>query len=623
MNAESMFAFRLQVISIGVAIVFVILFMRLWYIQVFQSDYYVGLAEGNRIRVIRVKAPRGLFIDTKGEVLVKNRPSFNVFIIPEDAKDLAYTARQLTELLPLTEKEIITKVKKSQRPKFEPVLIQRDIPLAKVAYLEEHKMSLPGVTVEVEPLRYNIHGDFASHVLGYLGEINEEQLKNKAAYPTQRLGDLIGQYGLERGMETDLMGENGGKQVEVNASGRELRIISQKEQKPGHNIVLTIDLEIQKLAQEAFKDKTGAVVVMDPKTGHILALVSNPSFDPNLFAGGISQADWKSLTDNPYHPLQNRAVQATYAPGSTFKMITASTGLEKGIINRNSTLFCGGSVAIGNTVKRCWKFGGHGNVSVIDAIKQSCNGYFYRLSEKISMSDLAKFATSYGLGGKTGIDLPNEEAGLIPTEKWKQETYHERWYPSETADAAIGQGFVSVTPLQLISMVSAIANGGILYKPMLVKEIRDSDDTVVETFKSKVMKKVPIKEENLKIIRRGMWAVVNEDHGTGSKARIEGLDIAGKTGTAQVIKLKSKIKPKMLPEKYRDHAWFVSFAPVDDPKIAMVVFVEHGLKGGDAAAPVAKVIYDGIFNKDNQLTKKIQTEQSKQLTMNNGQSYQQ
>jgi penicillin-binding protein 2 len=618
MNSESVSDSRLLFILILVSVIFVVLFLRLWYMQILQGEKFLMLSEENRIRFVRVKAPRGLFLDTNGQVLVKSRPSFNVFIIPEDAKDLTYIAKQLAELLSIPEKDVITKVKKSQRPKFEPVLIQRDIPISKVAYLEEHKMSLPGVTVEVEPLRYNIYGSLASHVLGYLGEINEEQLKDQVSYPGRRLGDLIGQYGLERSMEGFLMGEDGGKQVEVNASGRELRVLNQKDQKPGHNIVLTLDLHIQSLVEEAFKDKTGAVVVMDPKTGYILAMHSSPSFNPNLFAGGISVADWKSLVENPYHPLQNRAIQATYAPGSTFKMITASTGLEKGVINRNSTFFCGGSVGIGNNIKRCWKAGGHGNVTVIDALKQSCNGYFYRLSEKLGISDLAKYAMSYGLGRKTGINLPNEEPGLIPTEEWKRKTFGEKWYPSETADAAIGQGFVSVTPLQLVNMVSAIANGGTLYKPMLVKEIRDSDDRVVKVFKPEIIRKIPIKEENLKIIRRGMWAVVNEEHGTGSKARIEGLDIAGKTGTAQVIKLKSKIKPKMLPEKYRDHAWFVSFAPVDDPKIAMVVFVEHGLKGGDAAAPIAKIIYEGIFNKNSELTKDIPTEGRRSRTENRG-----
>jgi len=608
MNSQSVSTFRLQFIFVVVSIIFAILFLRLWYLQILQGEKFLTLSEENRIRLTRVKAPRGLFLDTNGQVLVKNRPSFNVFIIPEDAKDLPYTAKQLAELLPIPEKEIIAKVKKSQRPKFEPVLIQRDIPLSKVAYLEEHKMSLPGVIVEVEPLRYNIYGNFASHILGYLGEINEEQLKDTVSYPGRRLGDLVGQYGLERSMEGFLMGEDGGKQVEVNASGRELRVLSQKDQKPGHDIVLTIDLNIQSLVEEAFRDKTGAAIVMDPNNGHILAMVSNPSFNPNLFAGGISSADWKSLIENSYHPLQNRAIQGTYSPGSTFKIITSAGGLEKGLVNRNSTVFCGGSIRIGNNVKRCWKFGGHGSVTIVDALRQSCNVYYYKVGGELGIGALAKYAMSFGLGRPTGIGLPNEESGLIPTEEWKRKTLGEKWYPSETADAAIGQGFVSVTPLQLVNMVSAVANGGTLYKPMLVKEIRDSDNQLVKEFKPEIIRKVPVKEENLKVIRKGMWAVVNEEHGTGSKSRIEGLNVAGKTGTAQVIKLKSKIKPKMLPEKYRDHAWFVAFAPVDDPKIALVVFVEHGLKGGDAAAPVAKLIFEGIFNKGSELTKKSPTE---------------
>lgn len=615
MNPQQVATFRLQVILAVVAGLFCVLFLRLWYIQILQGDKFRILSEENRIRLVRIKAPRGLFLDTQGQVLVKNRPSFNVFIIPEDAKDLAYTARQLAELFPITESDIIAKIKKSQRPKFEPVLIQRDIPLSKVAYLEEHKMSLPGVIVEVEPLRYSVYGNFASHILGYLGEINEEQLKDPVSYPGRRMGDLVGQYGLEKSMEGFLMGEDGGKQIEVDAFGREQRVLSQKEQQPGHNIVLTIDLSIQSLVEEAFKDKTGAVVVMDPNTGHILASVSNPSFNPNLFAGGISPSEWKNLVENPYHPLQNRAIQGAYAPGSTFKMITGIAGLEKGSVNRHSTVLCGGSIRIGSARKRCWKYGGHGQVTIIDALKQSCNVYFYKVGMDLGINILAKYAMSFGFGKSTGVGLPNEDTGFIPTEEWKRKTLDEKWYPSETLDAAIGQGFVSVTPLQLVNMVSAIANGGTLYKPMLVKEIRDSENQVMKEFKPEIIRKIDVKEENLKIIRKGMWAVVNEYHGTGSKSRIEGLEIAGKTGTAQVVKLKSKIKPKLLPEKYRDHAWFVAFAPADNPKIALVIFVEHGLKGSDAAAPVARAIFEGIFTKGSELTKKIPPEEAIPLNL--------
>ncbi|GAK50479.1 MrdA protein [Candidatus Moduliflexus flocculans] len=594
--------FRLGVYIGVVLLLFAVLVGRLWYLQIIQGEQFLKKSEENRIRLLRIRAPRGIISDADGFALVRNRPSFNVYLIREDVplkkggktQDFETIAAHLDELLPISKDEILDKINKSTRPKFEPTLIFRDASLKTVAYLEEHKIELPGVMVDVEPLRYSIYDSGVCHVVGYLGEINEKELKDTLNNPDAVQGDLVGKSGIEQTFNLYLSGKPGGKQIEVNAHGRELETISQKNPMPGNNIMLTLNLHIQLIAEEALGDKIGAIVAVDPRNGHILAMVSHPGFNPNFFAGGISSDNWKSLVKNPDKPLQNKAIQSHYAPGSTFKPMIGSALLQNRIVSSTSASFCGGQFSAANTTKRCWKTGGHGYLNIKQAIEQSCNVFFYRNGLELGIDELARYAMSFGLGAKSGIELPNEVPGLIPTREWKQETIGDKWYPTETMDAAIGQGFVAVTPLQLAMMTSVIANGGTLYKPQIVKKIVRPNGEILKEYEPTVVRKVPIDEKHFKTIREGMWMVVNGTKGTARGSQLKTFQFAGKTGTAQVVKLQ-RGSQEGLPEKFRDHGWFICFAPAEKPEIAMAIIVEHGMGGAKAAAPVAKYIFERLF----------------------------
>ncbi len=593
---------RLTIYVGVVLLLFAILIGRLWYLQIIQGEQFLKKSEENRIRLLRVKAPRGIISDADGFALVRNRPSFNVYLIREDVpekaagkgQDFEAIAARLDEVLPMSKEEILDKIKKSTRPKFEPTLIYRDVSLKTVAYLEEHKIELPGVMVEVEPLRYSIYDSGVCHVVGYLGEINEKELTDTIGNPDAVQGDLVGKSGIEQTLNLYLSGKSGGKQIEVNAYGRELETISQKNPAPGNNVMLTLNLHIQLIAEEALGDKTGAIVAVDPRNGHILAMVSHPGFNPNLFSGGISSDNWKSLVKNPDKPLQNKAIQSHYAPGSTFKPMIGAALLQNRIVSSGSASHCAGQVSLANTTKRCWKPGGHGYVNIKQAIEQSCNVFFYRNGLELGIDELSRYAFSFGLGAKSGIELPNEVSGLIPTREWKQEAIGDKWYPSETMDAAIGQGFVAATPLQLAMMTSVIANGGTLYKPQLIKKIAQPNGQIIKEFEPTVVRKVPIDEKYFSVIREGMWMVVNGTKGTGRGSQIKTFEFAGKTGTAQVVKLQ-RGNPENLPEKFRDHGWFITYAPAEKPEIAMAIIVEHGMGGAKAAAPIAKYIFERLF----------------------------
>ncbi|MBD3309141.1 penicillin-binding protein 2 [candidate division KSB3 bacterium] len=588
-------SFRLKVYSVIVLMLFAVLFVRLWHLQIIQGSTYWVKSEENRIRLLRVKAPRGIISDTDGFALVRNRPSFNVFIIQEDVQNLENTAKRLEGLLPISHEDILKKVKASRRPTFEPILIYRDVNLKTVAYLEEHKIELPGVLVEVEPLRYYIYDSSACHVLGYLGEITEEQLKDKDTYPDSRQGDLIGKSGIEKTFNLYLKGNAGGKQVEVNAYGREIGIMSQKNPVPGHNITLTLNLRIQLLAEEAMEGKSGAVVAVNPQNGHILAMVSRPAFNPNLFAGELSSTDWNRLSTDASKPFRNRTIQSHYAPGSTFKIMVGSALLQNGVVKENTVLHCAGSVHLANTRKRCWKAGGHKYLTIKQALEQSCNVFFYRAGLELGIDELSRYAKAFGFGQRSNIELPNEVPGLIPTRDWKKEFNGERWYPSETMDAAIGQGFVTVTPLQLANMVATVANGGTFYQPMLVKKITKANGDLVKEYQPTEIRQLPIQEQFLQIIREGMWMVVNGKRGTARGSQIEDFEFAGKTGTAQVVRMKGRDDQESLPEHLRDHGLFVGFAPIENPEIALAIVVENGMGGSRSAAPVAKFILERLY----------------------------
>ncbi len=574
---------------------FGILVLRMWYLQVLQKDAFKMLSENNRIRKVLLSDYRGKILDSNNSVIVDIRPSFNLYVTPEDTKDTEDIYKVLSERLNIEKKEFMQTIKSS--PSFKNILIERDLSRDDVAFIEEHKINLPGVFFKVEPLRNYREGSLAAHTLGYIGEISQSQLSSYRDL-NYRAGDYLGQYGLEKKYESYLRGKKGSKEIEVDASGRELKVLRQVFPKQGQNLILSIDLEIQKTAEKLLKGIEGAIVVIDPKSGAIFAMANNPSFNPNLFAGKFSKKNWQMLINDKSHPLQNRSIQGQYAPGSIYKIVTASAGLGEGIIDESSTSLCTGYFKFGKRYYRCWKKAGHGKVNLHQALIRSCDVFFYKLGYRVGIDTLARYAFGFGLGQKAGFDLVNEEEGLIPTKIWKAEKKNEVWFPGETISASIGQSYNLVTPIQIANLIAAIANGGTLWKPFILKKIVAFDGTLIKKTKPQMVKKLPVSKKNLDIIRRALLGVVSEKGGTGHRASISGIKVSGKTGTAQVIRMKSNDeleKEEEIPYKFRDHAWFVSFAPFENSSIAIAVVIEHGGHGGAAAAPIAREIIKKYF----------------------------
>ncbi|MDO9515861.1 MAG: penicillin-binding protein 2 [Syntrophales bacterium] len=581
-----------------VSCAFLLLVVRLGYLQVFRGDELRQRSEDNRIRVQEVKPLRGLIVDTHGNILVDNQPSFDISIIPEIAKDVEAVKNKLTNLCDWVEGVLsFKKVSQPSGRPFVPVRVGRNIGRNKLAAVETHSLDLPGVIVDVVPVREYLYGDMMAHILGYVGEISLSELGG-GVYAGYRADDMVGKYGIEKFLDGYLKGKSGGEQVEVDAAGRRLNILGRIVSVSGYNVVLNIDSDLQKICWDAFQAEAGTVVVMDPRTGAVMAMVSRPSFDPNLFNRGISGENWKGLTTNPLCPLQNRAISGQYPPGSTYKLIVAAAALEEGLITENTEISCDGTYQMGNRVFRCWKKGGHGAVDLHRAIVESCDVYFYHLGEMLGVDKLAEYATKFGFGSKTGISLPGERDGLVPTKEWKLRRFREPWQKGETTSLSIGQGFTLVTPLQLLRAYCAVANGGTLYKPRLVKRIETADGQTVGDFTPEAEGMIPISKKNIDILKHALWGAVNEPHGTGWALKREEKDVCGKTGTSQVIRLPDDEEDQKSEIRYRfrDHALFVCFAPCEDPVVAVMVIVEHGGHGGSASAPIARRIVDGYFN---------------------------
>jgi penicillin-binding protein 2 len=455
-------------------IAFLLLFVRLWYLQVIKGSELLRLSENNRIRIRENPADRGMLLDRKGRILAHNRPSFEVYLVPEDLKRNPETLDQVGGLLNIAQDEIQTKLRtQKQRAPFKPVKIKSDIEWDELARLEFNRVHLPGLVVDVRPRRAYNYGTLASHLLGYIGEVDENELKQSKETP-YRMGADIGKYGIEQRWEPDLRGTDGGRQIEVDATGREMKPLRTVDPLPGNNVVLTIDLDVQTAAEEAFQDKNGALVAMDPNTGRILAMVSRPSFDPRVFARSITPDEWKSLIGNPFHPLQNKAIQGQYPPGSVFKIVMAVAGLESGVITPETELTCSGAFPFGNRFFRCWKDKGHGSLSLHRAIVESCDIYFYQLGLKLGVDRIAHYAHELGLGRTTGIPLPHEKPGIIPSTSWKQKRFGQPWYTGETLSISIGQGYFNATPIQLLMPITAVANGKRFFLPQIVQEWKTS-----------------------------------------------------------------------------------------------------------------------------------------------------
>ncbi|MGH7933822.1 MAG: penicillin-binding protein 2 [Candidatus Binataceae bacterium] len=569
--------------------------VRLYYLQVIEHNTMAELADRNRIRIERLPSLRGLVFDSEHRPLVDTKPSFDAVMVPEDVRNQSRTIEKLEKLL--GEDNVAGKLTEAEddgRSPYEPITVEEHLDWQQVVALETHQLDLPGVSLQVLPRRHYIYGSLAAHLLGYVGEVTVKDLRH---YPDYRMGDEIGKFGLERAYEDTLRGDAGGQEIEVDAVGRRLRMLREIPEKPGDSVVLTLNLDLQQVAEQAIGDRAGALVALDPRTGYILAMVSHPAFDPNIFANGITPAQWRDLATNPEHPLQDRAIQGIYPPGSTFKVVDAIAALEDHAITPATSYHCAGGLWFGGREYRCWRRQGHGDISVHRAIIESCDVFFYHVGEDLGIDRLAKWAHALGLGEKTGIDLSNERSGIIPSSEWKWRRFRQRWYPAETLSVAIGQGYVSVTPLQMALVTAEVANGGIRYKPQFVKEIQSLDGTVVKTFPPVIESRVNINPQDLQLIRDAMAGVVNAPDGTAHAARLPNVTVCGKTGTAQVVKEAqgTRVKENALPEKYRDHAWFIAFAPENNAKIAIACIIEHSGHGGSSAGPVVKAVMQRYF----------------------------
>ena len=589
--------YKYLLVFVGVA--FFLIFIRLWSLQVIKGSELRRLSENNCIRLRENPADRGMLLDRKGRILAHNRPSFEVYLVPEDLKINPGVLIKVGAMLNMTQGEIEEKIKaQKRRAPFKPVKIKSDIDWNELALLESNRVHLPGLIVDVRPRRAYDYGDLASHLIGYLGEVDEKELKQSKEAP-YRMGAQIGKYGVEYRWENDLRGVDGGRQIEVDALGREIRPIGIVEPFPGNNLFLTIDLDLQRTAEEAYQDKNGALIAMDPKTGRLLAMVSKPSFEPDTFARNILPEEWKSLVENPYHPLQNKGIQGQYPAGSVFKIITAIAGLESGVITPSTTLNCTGAFHYGNRDFRCWKEGGHGAISLHRAIVESCDIYFYQVGLKVGVDLIAHYANEFGLGRATGISLPHEKQGTVPSSSWKKKRFGVPWYSGETLSFSVGQGYLNATPLQLLMLISGVANGGKLYLPQVVEKVEDIYGRKLKEYPPVELRRADVSEKTLQIVQEALRGAINDPHGTGWTCALKEVKVAGKTGTAQVVRMPENFKKEdrnRMPLKFRDHAWFVAYAPFEDPRISIAVLVEHGGFGASAAAPIAKKVIEKYLN---------------------------
>jgi penicillin-binding protein 2 len=577
---------RLMVVRVLASIGFVAIYVGLWYLQVEKGEQYRQLAEANRLRKVVVPPQRGMMYDRRGRVIVGNRVAFAIILDREKPYDAAALARDLATPLDIPETVLRERLERYRgRPTYERAVVKEDVSMADVAFVESHRFEFPPLQITTEPKRDYMFGHETAHVVGYVGEASDQQLK---VDPSLMMGDTVGRTGIERAHDMQLRGERGEELVEVNSIGRRIgEARAGKPPVPGVDAFLTVDLDLQKKLAEALGDEVGAGVFLDPTNGEILAMVSTPAYDPNLFARRFTREEWRGVIENPLHPLQNRAIQGRYSAGSTYKLVVALAGLEAGMIDEGTTVHCGGVANFFGRPFRCWKKEGHGSVALNAAIAQSCNIFFYTVGNRIGIDRIAAEARKFGFGAKTGIDLVGEEAGNVASPEWKMATMHEPWYAGETISVSIGQGPTECTVLQMADFAAMLATGGVAYKPRLV---RSSKGTPVDP---EVMREVEIQPHALRVVRNAMKAVV--EAGTASKARLPGITVVGKTGTVQVYKASSGVDSDKLDKAFRDHAWFIGYAPMEHPTIAFAVLIEHGGHGGSISAPVVRKVLEVYF----------------------------
>lgn len=597
-----------------------ILFLRLWYLQILKGEDFKRDAEENRLKKIKIEAPRGMVFDRDRRILLDNHPTFNVTITPQYFRNVSALQREailekLGKIIRTTPKNIQETLQKSRnQPSFQPVVIKKNLTMDEVSLIEMEKNSLIGVEVATGIRRTNVNGLIGSHLLGYISEIDADELPrvNRNAKLPYLQGDSIGKSGLEMQWENVLRGIDGVEYVEVDAYGRKKTFNDRSGEKavfdipslpaePGKNIVLTIDEDLQQAAAESFiKDnKTGSVVAIDPNNGEVLAMLSWPSFDPAEFSVGIRPEYYKQLLQNEDKPLRDKTILDHYAPGSTFKIVSAIAGLEEGLINENTVVNAGYTFKFGSHTFHDWKVGGHGPTDVVKSLFRSVDVFYYKLGTHMEIDVLARWARNLGLGARTGIQLPGEIPGLVPDVKWKKRTQNAEWYPGETLSVIIGQGALTATPVQLASMIATVANGGTAYRPRLLKYVEGQDGSILDKTEPEVLHQAKISADTMRLVRKGLQMVLEHDNGTAHSSYIPGIEAAGKTGTAQVVKYTAETINKdcmHMERRYRNNGLFVAYAPVEEPKIAVSVVLEHGCHG-TAAAPIAMAVIKKYLQK--------------------------
>ena len=583
---------RLAVASYIIVGMIGVLLLGFWKLQVIDSERYTSMAERNRVRAIPVIAPRGRMLDRDGRVLVDNRPSFSVLLLRDDPSLVEKYLPVVADGLGISLEDLKDQLTNTKNlPKFQPIIIKPEASDADIAYIESHRSDIPILEMISVSRRRYLPGGFLAHAEGYVGEVSEQQIE--ASNGKLRPGDFAGKFGLERQYNDLLQGTDGQRRVIVNSIGKEVDHLTTQEAIPGKQIQLTIDYDLQMMAEQSLGARPGAVVSLDPRTGEVLAMVSHPAMDPNDFAVRVSAEEWKNLNENQEHPLMNRAIQAQLAPGSVFKIVTATAMLEDKVPPENFTTFCPGYATFYGRQFKCWVYGksSHGVVSLHKAILESCDIFFYNVGMRLGIDRLSYYGSKLGIGHKTGIDLPSEEPGLMPSAEWVERVFHRKWYPGETISVSTGQGAVITTPLQLARMIGGIAMGGVFKQPHLLK---DAPNVGEERF--------GLSEPTVEKITDAMYGVVNEDGGTARNVRLPGIEVSGKSGTAQVIGYATRDRMGK-QKKFEDNAWFVGYAPRRNPEIVVAVLVqESGKHGGEAAGPVVRDVIKGYYDKKNKRT---------------------
>ena len=586
---------RIEIGRVAVGAVLSLLAVAYWLIQIVRGEYYFSLSENNRIRAVKITAPRGYVLDRNGAALVENEPAYTLHLYRREAKDLDASVEFIVALLGLNPDQVRSRVERGRRePEFVPIPIAENLGIEEVAAVEARAVEHPEFAITVSQRRLYKHGGSAAHALGYLSEATPEQIRN-AGGTVYGVGDWIGQKGVESAYERLLAGASGERRVIVDSHGREVAEEARLEATPGQNLFLTLDSKLQDVAEEFFRERVGSAVALDPRTGEILALVSSPTYDPNWFTRRVTTAEWNGLLENPDRPLQNRAIQNMYSPGSVIKPFLAYGALARGLVDPDWKVFCPGHAVFYGRDFHCHKKGGHGLVNLRDAIKESCDVYFYTLGQKLGVDRINEILTGFGFGSPTGVDLSFEKAGLVPSEEWARTRRGARWYPSETISVSIGQGPLLVTTMQVARALSALVEGGRLPTPHLFYSSQDPKTGSQLRYKAEFRQGPTLDADKLAIVKNAMWAVVNEPGGTAFGSRVASVEIGGKTGTAQVVGHDSTVRAGADKSKLETHAWFAGFGPIQDPSMVVVVFVENGGHGNLAAAPLAKALFEARF----------------------------